>query len=98
MTYRAVKCPCRHISCTNWHITIVADLQGVSFTQEQAIAVALILNQMDAAEDRDLDLPEPEIIREFGCDGCDRVLLEEDQCKVCGFCVSSCCEHRGDHH
>jgi len=46
MKYRAVKCCCGHPVCEDWHVSFVADLQGVKFTKEQAEAIAELLNKM----------------------------------------------------
>lgn len=45
--YRAVKCPCGHQACKAWHVSEVAHVQGVSFTEDQANAVAELLNLID---------------------------------------------------
>lgn len=47
MRYKAIKCPCGHAACASWHVSPVADTQGVSFTKEQAEAVAKLLNDLD---------------------------------------------------
>lgn len=44
--YRAERCPCGHSSCKNWLVWPVAALQGVSFTERQARAVADLLSKM----------------------------------------------------
>lgn len=44
--YRASKCPCGHPACASWHVDSVAAVQGVSFSQRQAEAVAKLLNEM----------------------------------------------------
>jgi hypothetical protein len=44
MTYSAKECGCRSVSCRDWHVSDVADVQGVHFTREQAEAVAKTLN------------------------------------------------------
>jgi hypothetical protein len=46
--YRAVRCNCGHKSCSDWHVSVVADVHGVSFTREEAEEVAKLLNAMDA--------------------------------------------------
>jgi len=43
---RAIPCPCGHRACRNWLVTPHADLQGVSFSKEEAEAVADLLNKM----------------------------------------------------
>lgn len=45
MKYRACKCPCGE--CNDWHVSPVADVWGVGFTQEQAEAVAQLLNEKE---------------------------------------------------
>lgn len=44
--YKAIPCSCGHPVCKNWLVDPVAAFQGVSFTQEQAEAVAVLLNAM----------------------------------------------------
>lgn len=44
--YKALKCPCRSPNCEAWHISEVAELQGVNFSHKQAFAVANLLNLM----------------------------------------------------
>jgi hypothetical protein len=48
--YTAVKCPCGHPACEDWHITGVAQTIGVRFTFYQAHAVAEFLNAKEEAE------------------------------------------------
>lgn len=48
--YRAVHCGCGSKACQYWHVTNVANVQGVSFTREQAEAVAGLLTAMAAKE------------------------------------------------
>lgn len=43
-TYRAVQCPCGHRACKDWHVDPAASVQGVRFTEDQAKAVAALLN------------------------------------------------------
>jgi hypothetical protein len=43
--YRAIPCPCGHPACTSWMVEPVAAVQGVSFTREQAEAVARLLSE-----------------------------------------------------
>lgn len=43
--YRAVRCPCGE--CADWHVTNVANIQGVGFTERQARATAALLNFME---------------------------------------------------
>lgn len=45
--YCASRCPCGAAACKSWHVEPVAALQGVSFTQAQAEAVAALLNRME---------------------------------------------------
>ena len=45
--YSAVRCNCGHRACKNWHVKPVADIHSVSFTKEQAEAVAKLLNEME---------------------------------------------------
>lgn len=42
--FRALPCPCGHRSCKNWFVDPVAAVQCVSFTKEQAYAVAEFMN------------------------------------------------------
>jgi hypothetical protein len=58
MTYSAVPCACGHTSCKDWHVSNVADIQGVRFTKEQAEAVANLLNHKPARRRK----PEPATI------------------------------------
>jgi len=46
-TYRAIRCPCGHKSCTAWMVDPVAAVQSVRFTERQAKAVAGLLNAME---------------------------------------------------
>jgi len=52
---RAVKCPCGSNSCRDWLIDPEAYVQGVSFTQEQAEAVAHLLNSLALAKQDELE-------------------------------------------
>lgn len=45
--YRAIMCGCGHRSCTDWHVSHVANIQSVHFTESQARAVAALLNAME---------------------------------------------------
>ncbi len=45
--YTISKCPCGNRVCKNWHVDPVAAIQGVKFTEEQARAVADLLNKME---------------------------------------------------
>lgn len=47
MAHYAFPCPCGHQSCKNWMVSDVAAFQGVSFTEQQARAVAGLLNFME---------------------------------------------------
>jgi hypothetical protein len=51
MIFRAVKCACGHRACQDWHVSFVAQVQGVHFTQKQAEMVALLLNIMEKDKD-----------------------------------------------
>ena len=64
-TYTAVPCPCKQKGCWHWHVANVAHVQGVRFTEEQAVAVAKLLNKMAKSwargiiqSKRDLDDPQ----------------------------------------
>ena len=45
--FRPMKCPCGHQACKNWFVDPVAAVQSVSFTQEQACAVANFMNSRE---------------------------------------------------
>jgi len=45
--FRAIKCPCGHRACNNWFVDPVAAVQCVSFTEEQARAVADFMNSRE---------------------------------------------------
>lgn len=46
--YHAVKCRCGHRACRDWHVgPMLADVQGVHFTEEQARLVAALLNRLE---------------------------------------------------
>ena len=47
MKFIAKPCPCRNDFCKDWHVEPVAAMQGVSFTEEQARAVAEFLNDRE---------------------------------------------------
>lgn len=47
---RAIKCPCGHRTCTAWMVDPEAAVQGVLFTEEEAMAVADFLNRRHARE------------------------------------------------
>jgi hypothetical protein len=49
--YRAIPCGCGWKSCEDWHVSGVANVQGVHFNKEQAEAVAELLNKMEKQED-----------------------------------------------
>lgn len=51
MTYRAIKCACGHPLCKDWHVSDVADIQGVKFTQAQAELIVRVLNNECGALD-----------------------------------------------
>jgi hypothetical protein len=40
----AYPCTCGHHSCKSWMVAGVAEVQGVSFTQAEAVLVADVLN------------------------------------------------------
>ncbi len=42
--YRAVRCPCGDPVCKDWHVSPVAQVQGVKFTEEQARSVVKLLS------------------------------------------------------
>lgn len=42
---RAIPCPCGHPACKHWHVSGVANVQGVSFTEAQAKAIVVLLRQ-----------------------------------------------------
>lgn len=46
--YTVTKCRCGHPVCKDYHVWPVAALQGVKFTEDQANAVAKLLNAMEA--------------------------------------------------
>ena|SRR5215472_5463641 len=43
--FRAIPCPCGHPACKSWMVDPVAAIQGVSFTQEEAEAIAEFMNK-----------------------------------------------------
>lgn len=43
----AMKCPCGHRACKAWMVAPQAAVQGVRFTQEEAEAVAKLLDEME---------------------------------------------------
>ena len=45
--YRAIPCPCGHPACKNWFVDPVAAVQGVGFSEKQALAVADFLNRLE---------------------------------------------------
>jgi len=47
--YRAMPCPCGHKTCRAWMVNPVAAVQGVSFTRDQAEAVAAFLTARENA-------------------------------------------------
>lgn len=55
-TYRAAPCPCGHKTCKHWHVSPVADMQGVGFTEYQAKAVAAFLNDLEKLENRPMEI------------------------------------------
>lgn len=44
--HRAVKCPCGSAGCKGWLVWPEAYVQGVSFTEKQAFAVAELLDRL----------------------------------------------------
>jgi len=46
--HRVKKCDCPYRGCTDYHVAPCAALQGVNFTEQQARAVAAVLNAMDS--------------------------------------------------
>jgi hypothetical protein len=52
MRYTAIPCPCGHSVCKNRFVDPVAAVQCVSFTKNQAEAVARLLNKMEKENDR----------------------------------------------
>lgn len=54
---RAVPCPCGHASCSAWFVEPYAAMQGVRFTQKEAEIIALFINTMHAAPDRQGPVP-----------------------------------------
>lgn len=47
MTYRMTKCACGDASCTAWHVSGVAQVQGVRFSAGQAAMIAQLLNDLE---------------------------------------------------
>lgn len=47
MAHYAFPCPCGHRACKNWLVSGVAAIQGVSFNEREARAVAGLLNFMN---------------------------------------------------
>lgn len=45
--HRAEPCGCRHPTCSAWHVSPCAAVQSVRFSEEQARAVAALLNAME---------------------------------------------------
>ena len=45
--YKSIRCNCGDDGCSDWHVTPGADVHGVSFTEEQAKAIASLLNGME---------------------------------------------------
>lgn len=44
MTRPVSRCPCGHSACKDWHVAWEARVQGVHFTEQQARAVAAVLD------------------------------------------------------
>lgn len=54
--FKAVPCKCGHRGCKDWHVSHIADVQGVHFTLAQASAVAEFLNnRVERGLDREDD-------------------------------------------
>lgn len=51
MTYYATPCQCGDPLCKDWHVKPVAAYQGVCFTEQQARAVAAVLNSSENGGD-----------------------------------------------
>ncbi len=47
MAYRAVKCSCGDAICDSWHVSGVAQVQGVRFSAAQAAMVAQLLTDLE---------------------------------------------------
>lgn len=56
MTYRAIPCACGDSICKDWHVSNVAEVQGVKFNKIQAEAVAALLNLGDAQAEQTIEL------------------------------------------
>jgi hypothetical protein len=50
--YYARPCGCSYAKCSDWHVSNVADVQGVHFTKRQARKVAKVLNEMEGRRAR----------------------------------------------
>lgn len=53
MKYKAERCGCRSPNCPDWHVSPVAVVQGVNFTERQARAVAAVLNALEEEEEEE---------------------------------------------
>ena len=67
MIYNAVKCDCGVSVCPDWHVTTVACVQGVSFTEKQARLVADTLNTCgdDESKLQQIAIPDGTVRREW---------------------------------
>lgn len=45
--YVVSRCPCGQRGCSDWHVSPVAAVQCVKFTEKQARVVAAVLNAME---------------------------------------------------
>lgn len=54
-TYKAVLCNCGHDACKDWHVSPSADVHGVSFTREEAVIVAAVLNALETRKENSND-------------------------------------------
>ena len=53
MAHYAQRCLCGHQGCRDWHVSPSAAMQGVSFTREEAEAVAETLNELHGIADEE---------------------------------------------
>ena len=51
--FKPIRCNCGHPACKHWHVAPVADQHGVSFTEEEANAVADLLNKMHKEKEKE---------------------------------------------
>lgn len=71
--FQAVRCRCPCKTCPDWHVSDVADVQGVHFTKDQAEVVAFLLTTM---ENNKPETPEEEMATQ--CVKYLRVVSERD--------------------